>query len=217
MNDDGNTLRVFCAVELPADASARATDHINSLRQQFPNVPASWNRDGKFHLTLKFIGEIPKAQVERLSLAAQRATVNLSPFKVIVTGAGVFPKKGPPKVLWLGIDDPTGQLATLQARLDQECAREGLRKEERAFHPHLTIARLRKPQGARGLAIAHQEMGFAAVEVPVSELLVIRSELGSAGSKYTLISRHGLGPHASCVLTTENATPVKEEDSSSNS
>ena len=125
MNDNGNTLRVFCALELPTDASVRATDHINRLRKQFPSVQASWNRDGKFHLTLKFIGEIPLARVERLSLAAQRATVDLSPFKVIVTGTGVFPPKGPPKVLWLGIDDPTGQLATLQARLDQECAREG--------------------------------------------------------------------------------------------
>ena len=212
MNDDG-TLRVFVASEFPAAVSLRATEHGRRLREQFPDIPASWNRDGKFHLTLKFIGEIPLAQVEGLSLAAQRATSNLSPFNLIVAGAGVFPAKGPPKVLWLGIDDPTGQLATLQARLDQECVREGFSKEERAFHPHLTIARLRKPQGARGLAMVHQEVGFAAVEVPVSELLVIRSELGSTGSKYTTISSHNLGPHASCVLSTENATPLKEEGS----
>jgi 2'-5' RNA ligase len=214
VNDDGNTLRVFCAIELPEEVSARATDHINNLRRQVPDISASWNRDGKFHLTLKFIGEITRVRVERLSLAAQRATVDLSCFNLIVAGAGAFPKKGPPKVLWLGIDDPTGQLATLQARLEQECAREGFGKEVRAFHPHLTIARLRKPQGARELAAVHTEMGFAAVEVPVSELLVIRSELGDKGSKYTVISRHTLGPHASCVLSTGNATSLKEEDSS---
>jgi 2'-5' RNA ligase len=190
VNDDGNTLRVFCAIELPEDISERATDHINNLRRQVPDISASWNRDGKFHLTVKFIGEIPRARVERLSLAAQRATVDLSSFKLIVAGAGAFPKKGPPKVLWLGIDDPTGQLATLQARLEQECGREGFSNDERAFHPHLTVARLRKPQGARELAAAHQEMGFAAVEVPVAELLVIRSELSSLGSKYSVISRH---------------------------
>ncbi|MDQ2856293.1 MAG: RNA 2',3'-cyclic phosphodiesterase [Acidobacteriota bacterium] len=192
MSDGRNTFRVFCAIELPGNASALVTDHINRLRNQFPNVPASWNRDGKFHLTLKFIGELPHTWVELLSLAAERATSNLSSFNITVTGAGAFPEKGSPRVLWLGIDDRTGQLATLQDRLEQECARENFTREERAFHPHLTIARLRKPDGARELATAHAEAGFAAVEVSITELLVIRSELSSAGSKYTTISRHPL-------------------------
>ncbi|MCU1263870.1 MAG: 2-5 ligase [Acidobacteria bacterium] len=190
--DDQNILRIFCAIELPTAACARATEHIKSLREQFSATPASWNRDGRFHLTVKFVGEIPQNKVERLSLAAQRATVNLSPFKIIVAGAGVFPKKGPPKVLWLGIDDLSGGLTTMHTQLDQECAREGFGKQERAFHPHLTIARVRSQSGARELAAVHEERGFAPVEVPVSELLVIRSELGSAGAKYTTISKHPL-------------------------
>jgi len=187
-----NPWRVFCAIEFPAAVSLRATEYSTRLREQFPDGSASWNRDRNFHLTVKFIGEIPPARVARLSLATQRATDNLSSFNLIVAGAGVFPTKGPPKILWLGIDDPTAQLATLQARLEQECAREGFGKEVRAFHPHLTIARLRKQQDAPELADVHKEMGFAAVEVSVSELLVIRSELGSTGSKYTTISRHPL-------------------------
>ena len=197
MNDTnlnaGNTWRVFCAIELPAGASARATAHIDRLRRQYPHIAASWNRDGKFHLTLKFIGEIPQARVERLSLAAERATRDLSAFNLVITEAGVFPNRGMPKVLWLGINDQDGQLAELQSRLEEECAQEGFSKEERAFHPHLTIARLRKPYGARGLAGAHRQGGFAALEISVSELLVIRSELSSKGSKYTTISRHHLG------------------------
>jgi 2'-5' RNA ligase len=187
-----STWRVFCAIEFPDEVSARASDHINRLRKQFPNVPAAWNRDGGFHLTLKFIGEIPRGRVERLSLAAKRATSNLSSFNLTVTGAGAFPKKGSPRVLWLGIDDRTGQLAKLHARLEQECALEDFTKGDRAFHPHLTIARLRKPAGARELATAHAEMGFTAVKVTITELLVVRSELNSAGSKYTTISRPSL-------------------------
>ena len=186
----GNTWRVFCAIELPTAASARATAHIDHLRRQYPHIAATWNRDGKFHLTLKFIGEIPQARVVRLSLAAERATSGLSSFNLVIAGAGVFPNRGMPKVLWLGINDPDGQLAELQIRLEKECAQEGFSKEERAFHPHLTIARLRKPDGARELAGAHQQSGFAALGISVSELLVIRSELSSKGSKYTTISRH---------------------------
>lgn len=184
--------RVFCAIELPPEVVSRAAEHIKFLRDRFPRAHASWIRDGNFHLTLKFLGEIPRTEVEKLSLAAQRAATNFSTFKLIVAGAGSFPKSGPPKVLWLGVEDRSGQLDLLQKELERECAEEGFAKEERPFHPHLTIARLRKISGARELAAAHRELGFQAVEMLVSELYVIRSELSSAGSKYTVVSSHSL-------------------------
>ena len=186
--------RVFCAIEIAAHVCERIVDHLNQLKHSFPDISASWNRDGKFHLTLKFIGEISQARVERLSLAADRAASNFSPFNLVVDGAGAFPKKGTPKVLWLGIVDSSGKLAELQTGLEEECAQAGFAKEERPFHPHLTLARLRRPHGARALAFAHKQAGFAAVQFPVPELLVIRSELSSAGSKYSVISSHPLKP-----------------------
>jgi RNA 2',3'-cyclic 3'-phosphodiesterase len=152
----------------------------------------SWNRDGKLHLTLKFLGETPQTRVVSLSRAAERATVTTTPFKLIIEGAGTFPKHGPVKVLWLGVNDVEGELGELQARLEVECAREGFAKDERPFHPHLTLARVRASRGARALGAAHREMGFEPIEIFIAELLVIRSELSGEGSKYTLISRHAL-------------------------
>ena len=69
---------------------------------------------------------------------------------------------------------------------------EGFTKEERAFSPHLTIARIRKPEGARKLAEVNNSLGFEAMDLQVNELVVFRSELSSKGSKYTALSRHGL-------------------------
>lgn len=189
--------RTFCALELPSPVGLRATDHANRLRHQFPNVSASWNRDGKFHLTLKFIGEIPQERIEHISLAADRATNNFEVFNLIVKDVGAFPIKGTPKVLWLGINDQSGSLVRLQTRLEEECEREGFIKERRGFHPHLTLARLRKPEGARAIAAAHREMGFSAVQFEVAEILVLRSELSSKGSEYSVISTHQLGARAS--------------------
>ena len=187
-----STWRTFCAIEMPAEVRARATEHINRLRKRFPNVSASWNRDAKFHVTLKFLGEIPQARVESFSGAAALAAERLPQFNVLVDAAGAFPRHAPPKVLWIGISDIAMNLRELYERLEDECAKEGFAREQRPFHPHLTLARLRKPVGARALALAHQEMGFASVEISVSELLVIRSELSSEGSKYSVISRHPL-------------------------
>jgi len=193
------TWRVFCAIEPPEEVCARASDHIRRLRHEFPDVNASWNRDGKFHLTLKFLGEIPKARVENLSLAAGRAVEGFSLFNLVVEKTGAFPNEGPPRVLWIGVSDPSRRLSELYERLEEECARESFPKDARPFHPHLTLARLRKPQGTRALASAHKQMPFEPIEISVSELLVIRSELSSEGSKYSLISRHVLGAQASCA------------------
>jgi 2'-5' RNA ligase len=110
----------------------------------------------------------------------------------VIGNTGSFPKHGTPRVLWIGVDDPSGKLMQLQAKLEEECLLLDFAKEARAFHPHLTIARGRKPQGARALAAAHKEIRLASTEVSVRELAVIRSELSSNGSNYTTISRHAL-------------------------
>jgi 2'-5' RNA ligase len=193
MNQSPSSLRVFCAVELPPEVRARAAAHIESLRSAAPGVSASWDRAEKLHITIKFLGEIEAARVPSLSLAASRAAQEVQPFELAIEGAGAFPSQGPPRVLWLGVTDPSGALASLQSSLEDACAEAGFTRDKRAFHPHLTIARLRNPRGTRRLAALHREQGFEAAPFHVMELRVIRSELGPRGSTYTEISRHGLG------------------------
>jgi 2'-5' RNA ligase len=144
----------------------------------------------KLHITLKFLGEIESNQVEALSDAAMRAAQMTRPFMLALEGAGAFPTRGVPRILWLGINDSSGALSELQSHLEEECERAGFAREERPFHPHLTIARIRTPRAARQLARLHQELGFEAIEFSVTELVVMRSELAAGGSRYTEISRH---------------------------
>lgn len=184
--------RVFCAIAVPDLARAGIVKHIARLREAVPAAPASWGRDQNIHLTLKFLGEISTAKIINISSAIARAVGGLSPFEIRMEGAGVFPKQGTPRVLWLGIIDDSGKLGQLHSRIEDECAVEGFTKEARPFNPHLTVARLRKPRGARTLAQAHRQLVFEPAEVSVSEVLVIRSELGANGSTYTIISRHSL-------------------------
>jgi RNA 2',3'-cyclic 3'-phosphodiesterase len=185
--------RVFCAVELPPQVRARAADHATRLRNRSTEVRASWPRADNLHLTLKFLGETAQARVEALSNAASRAALSIRPFDLTLEGAGAFPPRGSPRVLWLGINDASGGLVKLQSQLEDECEAAGFAREERPFHPHLTLARIRAPQGARELARLHRETGFAAIEFHVAELVVMRSELGPGGSRYTEISRHEFG------------------------
>jgi len=182
--------RVFIAIELPASVRQKLTAHIGRLRESVPEASASWSREGNLHLTLKFLGDTPVSQIETLSQAAKRAATEVSSFELIVKGCGAFPPRGQPRVLWIGIEDPSGQLGQLHRALEDECAHAGFGREQRPFHPHLTIARLRKPHGSRQLAVMHEEIGFEAETVSVSALAVVRSELRSEGSTHTVISRH---------------------------
>ncbi|MBA3354386.1 MAG: RNA 2',3'-cyclic phosphodiesterase [Pyrinomonadaceae bacterium] len=184
--------RAFCAIDLSVGVRASLVRQINRLREAVPGAQASWSREENIHLTLKFLGEIQTSRLNNLSNAAARAVADFSRFQITLEETGVFPKHGSPRVLWIGIKDESGKLAEFHTRLEKACAREGFAREERPFHPHLTIARLRKPQGARTLAAAHKEMRFEPAVVAVSDLLVIRSELSGAGSRYTVISRHPL-------------------------
>ena len=151
---------------------------------------ASWVREENLHLTLKFLGDIPLTNVEAVAQATEGATKTIEPFEITVTGSGAFPPKGQPRVLWVGLEDASGQLALLHTALEDECAQAGFPREERPFHPHLTIARIRKPHDSRHLAAVHKEIGFEPETVCASELAVVRSELRSEGSRHTTISRH---------------------------
>jgi 2'-5' RNA ligase len=157
-----------------------------------PRVRASWEREEKLHLTLKFFGDVAPATTHALSLAIERAAKPIAPFPLVIAGAGAFPPRGAARVLWLGVEDESGNLSRLQRALEDECAAAGFQREARSFHPHITIARLRTPAGARSLAELHRQIGFAAMELTVNELVLMRSELGPRSSRYTALSRHRL-------------------------
>lgn len=183
---------MFCAVEIPEPVRQTVLRHIAVLKDAVPDVKATWSRAANLHLTLKFLGEISQTLVLDVPAAASRAVAGLAQFSIRLEGTGTFPKQDQPRVLWVGIKDSSGRLNELHARLDEELACAGFAKDDRAFHPHLTVARLRQPRHARTLAAAHRQLEFKPADIPILELLVIRSELSSEGSQYTVVSRHAL-------------------------
>jgi len=190
----GTSWRVFCAFELPESLRVRIAKHSELVRESVTEAAASWSRPENIHLTLKFFGNVDRAQVPSISAALARVVQEFSTIEIAVSGTGVFPRPSRQQVLWIGISDQSGALAKLQQRLEDECALEGFPKEDRAFRPHLTIARMRKPNNANRLADAHLHAGFSAVDLVLNELVLFRSELSSKGSKYTPLSKHVLSP-----------------------
>ena len=192
MKPPAESWRLFVAIELPAILRSRLRDHIDRLRKAVPDARASWAREENLHLTLKFFGNTLVSRVKALSQAIECASKDISPFEVVVGRCGVFPSRGQPRVLWIGIEEQTDSLGKLFQSLEDECARSGFTREERLFRPHLTVARLRQPHDARRLGEVHKELGFDAVSLNVRDICLFRSELRKEGSRYTVIGRHEL-------------------------
>lgn len=185
--------RLFIAIELAAEVRRRITQHIDRLRAEIPDVRASWVREENLHLTVKFLGDTPAENAEALSQALRCAAAKVNPFDLIVAGSGIFPLRGKPNVLWIGISAADQSFTTLHRAIEDACEKAGFSRDNRPFHPHLTIARLRHPHGARELAGLHKEIGFDALSAKAKDVCLIRSELSSEGSRYTIIARQALG------------------------
>ncbi|MGI8565481.1 MAG: RNA 2',3'-cyclic phosphodiesterase [Pyrinomonadaceae bacterium] len=186
------SLRVFCAVEIPSHVRKQISEYVALLRSHLPDSAVRWEGAEKLHITLKFFGDIAPQRIEDLSRAVTRAANAVRPFSLAVGETGVFPPRGTARVLWLGVRDDSGGLNNLRRALEDECAGAGYTRESRPFHPHLTIARLRTPHGAREAARAHTRNVFQSDVFTVFETLVMRSEVTAGGSRYTTLSRHPL-------------------------
>lgn len=184
--------RMFCAFELPEALRRSIAEHSQKVREAVPDAAASWSRPENIHLTVKFFGNVDQAKVPVISAAAARVVKEFSPIQIEAGKTGVFPRPSRPQVLWIGINDSSGALLKLQQRLEGEFAAAGFAKEDRAFRPHLTIARIRRPPNASELAQIHLGLQFSGVAVRLDEMILFRSELSSKGSRYTAISRHRL-------------------------
>lgn len=193
-----NLLRLFAAVELTDEARGAAAAHAARLRASLPQgVRVGWEREEKLHLTLKFFGGVEPERAGALSDALARAAAPARPFMLSLEATGVFPTPARPAVLWLGLSDQSGELARLHARLEDECAAAGSPRERKTFRPHVTLARVRTAtHETRRLARQHLELAFAPLAFRVSEIVLMSSRLGPAGSTYTPLSRHKLAAAA---------------------
>lgn len=175
-------MRLFFAVELPAEQHRRIAEGLAALRRRLP--PARWVRPEGVHITLKFLGELPAEGVGGLLADAQAALGTAQPVRVVLGGAGFFPSPRRPRVAWLG-----GQGAGLEewvAALERCARRYGVAEEGRDFSLHLTLARLDRPWEAEAVEQFQRLVGAWQLGPFVArEVVLFRSELGPGGARYT--------------------------------
>lgn len=190
-------MRLFFALDIDDVIRERLSHFVHEIRNFAPD--ARWVTPESLHVTLKFIGEQPDASIE--TIKQELGTISAAAISIHFRGYGFFPTPQSPRVFWIGME--TGSdLPRLAAMLDDKMAALGVPKEERAFRPHLTLAR-----GPGGSGSPHwrkedrpnrvfQRLQEKLSQLPVPEFgtmtphefFLYRSQLSPKGSKYTKLA-----------------------------
>ena len=179
-------IRAFIAITPPTTLQQTVAE----VRQVFQSLtlPWRWVTPDHIHLTLRFLGNVPDESVPSLLQAMAQAAQGQTAFPLRARALGCFPQPARPRVLWVGLDDPSQALERLNERLMAALTPLGFPPEDRPFHPHLTLARAQnRIPSSRLLPMlqTYQNRDFG--EFLVLQVHLVQSQLQRGGALHTIL------------------------------
>jgi RNA 2',3'-cyclic 3'-phosphodiesterase len=191
-------MRLFIALDIDDPIRERIARFVEGVTGFAPD--ACWARPESLHVTLKFIGEQPETAIEQIKQSL--STIQSSAPEIHFRGYGFFPTAKSARVFWVGMESGP-PLAALAASIDDKMSSLGIPREDRAFSPHLTLARGRGGSGsprrsksdAPNRVFQRLQKKLAVLSPPefgtmtALEFFLYQSQLSPKGSKYTKLAR----------------------------
>ena len=191
MENTTQRIRCFVAIEIPKAIQERLAQIQDTFRKRIGQ--ASWVKPGNIHLTLKFIGEIEQSQLGIIEPALARATKHYHPFALQIGGVGAFPNLTRPRVIWVGVKSGAAEASALARAIDLELNRCGYPLDDKAFNPHLTLARMKGRVDMRPFVdVFRQYDEIDNASIRVNEIALVRSQLDAKGAIYTILKAYAL-------------------------
>jgi 2'-5' RNA ligase len=170
MPEPPTPFRGFVAVPLPEAIRYQAAAVIERLRGA---GEVRWTATANFHLTLKFLGDVEPRVLPDLAAGLAAVTRRAAPFDIQLGGVGAFPRVDRPQVVWIGVAAGQEALAALAAGVECACVHAGFTREERPFHAHLTLGRVKSTSGTGDLPARLRSLG----DVPLGAARIERFDL----------------------------------------
>ncbi|MBD3376908.1 RNA 2',3'-cyclic phosphodiesterase [candidate division KSB1 bacterium] len=186
------TLRTFICIPLPDEILCKVEQIQENVRQKEDGV--KWVHPQSMHLTLQFLGDVKQTSVEEIGRMITPLIESTPAFFLSLEGAGAFPNFRRPKVLWLGIQDESGQLVTLQEQIAAQLSKLGF-KEDKKYHPHLTLGRVKKPWLAQKVVDRLSDQKWELGSFSADRVLLMKSELLPQGAHHTCLIKIELRKH----------------------
>lgn len=178
-------IRAFIALQSSSEIKARLAGVQSELISA--NADVKWDSPEKFHITLKFLGNCKPEVLAQLTTDLRSSLQDIHSFEIVYKTIGCFPTITHPKVVWVGADK-NQSLDQLQTKVEEACTHLGFTKEDRQFHPHITLGRVKGNRNIHRLTEKLKSITLEPLQVECSEVLLMRSELKPTGSVYTLLN-----------------------------
>jgi 2'-5' RNA ligase len=179
-------MRAFIAIDLPENIRAILRRKQASFRSA--SSDARWAQPEGIHLTLKFLGEVSDGKVSEVCESLKKLG-RFEAFTMGLKGFGFFPDARRPRVFWVGVE-ALASLSRLAEQVEEAMGCIGFAREERAFRPHLTMARFRVPRPQPALQTLLVQQGDQEIgNFEVSEFFLFESKLSPHGAEYRKVER----------------------------
>ncbi len=184
MADPDGHIRLFVGVRISVAAAEAIAGAARALHEPIRDegLSPAWVPPANYHITLKFLGWTEFPMIGAIGDELRPALAGATAFEIENAGLGAFPTQRRARVLWAGARDPGGRIADLAARVDATAERLGFPAEARPFHPHVTMARLRRPGNITSLLEDSSEQEFS--KSWIDSVVVFESKMKSKGSEY---------------------------------
>ncbi|MCC9599590.1 RNA 2',3'-cyclic phosphodiesterase [Stieleria sp. JC731] len=182
------TIRSFISIPITPGITSAAGKIIRKLKPIDSGI--KWVPIDNLHLTLKFLGEVDNVEIHDVCKAIRSVTCEIEPFELHFSGAGGFPNIEKPRVLYAGIQDPSGLLVEMVSQLELKLADLRFKPEPRDYRPHLTLGRSRSKGGraSEELTEAMRELSDTNLgEMVVDEVNLMASFLDKQGPTYQVM------------------------------
>jgi len=146
----------------------------------------TWIPADRMHLTIRFIGEVDDRKASMVRQALEEP-LPVEPFRLALCGAGTFPKSGAPRVVWLGITEGREQLLLVERAITARLTPLGIPEEERAYSPHLTLARVRDPAGLKSTRLLDGLTERRIGTTQIDAITLFHSKLSPKGPAYVAV------------------------------
>ena len=196
MTSSEESIRGFIALDIPSAVKLELQETIRSLNAQIPEG-VRWLDPSAMHLTLKFLGSVEPGLISGILDALGRSAEPVAPFRIGLSGLGMFPNEKRPRVLWAGVQGDLDALIELQEKVEEAMYSLGFAPEERPFSPHLTLGRVGDHVSASLRRQIGSAVSFASLRADeswlVQEVHLVRTFLAPGGASYSTLGSVALG------------------------
>ncbi|MFH2049841.1 MAG: RNA 2',3'-cyclic phosphodiesterase [bacterium] len=186
-------MRLFIALPLSSSVENNLAVIIEKLKNYGGKV--KWVDPGQIHITVRFLGETNEHQIPFIKEIIDNISTKYNSYNLSIDRLGGFPNLNKPRVIWAGFtdDDQINIMARMVKEVEYDIRKLGFDPDEKRFRPHLTLGRVKVPNGLEELLDAIRSYQIEPITVKLDRLRLYQSTLTPQGPIYECLHEVMLG------------------------